>query len=153
MHKRTIDLLVVSVTSPLLAGIYENGTLLEMFSSDEKSSRALPPLLHDLRYRYDMKGLYYAKGPGSFMAIKVTYVMLKTLSIAMDIPLQATDAFAFNGNRPIKAVGTSCFVKKDGNIVIEKGCEAVGNRFELPMKLDYSLFDSEAEPLYVLPAV
>ena len=136
-----------------MAGIYENGTLLETFESDKKTSRALPPLLHDLRYRYDLKGLFYAKGPGSFMAIKVSYVMLKTLSIALKIPLYATDAFAFNGNRPIKAIGKSCFVKKDEKIVIEKRCEAADGRFELPLKLDYALFDTEAEPLYVLPAV
>jgi len=147
------ELLVIGVTSPLLAGIYVEGKLVERFESAEKASKALPPILHDARYRYDLKALYYAKGPGSFMAIKVTYVMLKTFAIALDSPLYAADAFAFNGNRPIKAVGKSCFVKKDGKIRIEKGCEPPENSFTLPETLPKAAFTPEAEPLYVLPAV
>jgi hypothetical protein len=151
--KIAVELLVVSVTSPMLVGIYRNGELLEEFSRGEKTSEALPPILHDLRYRYDLEGLYYAKGPGSFMAIKVTYVMLKSFSVALDIPLYATDAFAFNRNRPIKAIGSSCFVKKGDRIVVEKGCRDVQGTFSLPRKLDPALFSSAAEPLYILPAV
>jgi hypothetical protein len=147
------ELLVIGVTSPLLAGVYVKGRLVESFEREEKTSKALPPILHDLRYRYDLKALYYAKGPGSFMAIKVTYVMLKTFSIALDIPLYATDAFAFNGNRPIKAVGKSCFVKEKGRIGIETGCDAPKNGFTLPETLPEGIFSEESEPLYVLPAV
>jgi len=153
LHKPVVELLVISVTSPMLVGIYEKGRLLETFLYDEKTSKALPPLLHQVRYNYHLKSLFYAKGPGSFMAIKVTYVMLKTFSIALNIPLYATDAFAFNGNQPIKAIGTSCFVKRNGEIVIEKECESTDGRFTLPQQIDYELFVDETEPLYILPAV
>ncbi len=141
------------MTSPLLAGVYVDRRLVETFSSEAKSSEGLPPLLHRVRYAYDLQALYYAKGPGSFMAIKVTYVMLKTLSIVLEIPLYAADAFTFNGGRPIKAVGRSCFVKRGQEIVVERGCEATEEGFTLPSTLDPSLFDLDAEPLYVLPAV
>ncbi|WP_456451649.1 hypothetical protein [Hydrogenimonas sp.] len=147
------ELLVVGVTSPLRVGVYVEGRLADSFESEEKTSKALPPILHDLRYKYDLKALYYAKGPGSFMAIKVVYVMLKTFAIALDIPLLATDAFAFNGNRPIKAVGRSCFVKKGGEVLIEKECDTPDGRFELPERLDTVTFTEASEPLYVLPAV
>ncbi|WP_457595858.1 hypothetical protein [Hydrogenimonas sp.] len=147
------ELLVVGVTSPILVGLYRDGELAERFESRQKSSKALPPILHDLRYRYDLKALYYARGPGSFMAIKVTYVLLKTFAIALDIPLFAADAFAFNSGRPIKAVGRSCFVERGGEIVVEKGCDAPEGGFTLPPRLDRTLFTQESEPLYILPAV
>ncbi|WP_353661980.1 hypothetical protein [Hydrogenimonas sp. SS33] len=152
-EKSAAELLVVGVTSPLMAGVYIDGRLEEVFESAEKTSKALPPLLHDVRYRYDVKGLYYAKGPGSFMAIKVTYVMLKTFSIALGIPLYAADAFAFNQNRPLKAVGRSCFVKRGEAIVVETGCDAPAPGFRLPKRLDEICFTDENEPLYILPAV
>ncbi len=147
------ELLVVGVTSPLLVGLYVDGELFEEFQSEKKTSEALPAILHDARYRYDLRALYYARGPGSFMAIKVTYVMLKTFSIALEIPLYAADAFAFNGNRPIKAIGTSCFVKKGDEIRIEHGCGETRGGFELPMRLERAHFGAENEPLYILPAV
>ena len=147
------ELLVLGVTSPLRVGVYVDGRLAESFERTEKTSKALPPILHDLRYRYDLKALYYAKGPGSFMAIKVVYVMLKTFSVALDLPLYAADAFAFNGNRPVKAVGRSCFVKKGDDIMIEKNCDTPDGRFELPERLDAVAFSEASEPLYVLPAV
>lgn len=155
MHreKPAAELLVVGVTSPLLVGLYIDGELFEEFRSGKKTSEALPPILHEVRYGYDLKALYYARGPGSFMAIKVAYVMLKTFSIALDIPLYAADAFAFNGNRPIKAVGTSCFVKKGDEIRIEKGCGETRGGFELPGRLERECFGEENEPLYILPAV
>lgn len=147
------ELLVIGVTSPLLVGVYIDGRLVQTYEKEERTSRALPAILHDIRYRYNLKALYYAKGPGSFMAIKVTYVMAKTFSIALDIPLYAVDAFAFNGNMPIKAVGKSCFVKHGGEIVIEQGCKDLSIRFALPQRLDRALFTQESEPLYILPAV
>ncbi|WP_201352572.1 hypothetical protein [Hydrogenimonas urashimensis] len=151
--KPSAELLVVGVASPILVGIYENKKLRESFRSEEKMSKALPPILHDVRYRYDLEALYYTKGPGSFMAIKVAYVMLQTFSTALNIPLYATDAFAFNDNAPIKAIGTSCFVKKGGAIVIEKGCPKTDSRFVLPARLESEMFSDETDPLYILPAV
>ncbi len=147
------ELLVIGVTSPLLVGVYLDSRLAQRYEEHEKASRALPAVLHDVRYRYDLKAIYYARGPGSFMAIKVAYVMAKTFSIALNIPLLATDAFDFNGNRPIKAVGRSCFVKKENKIVITHQCPDEGARFDLPETLDRERFSTESEPLYILPDV
>ncbi len=147
------ELLVIGVSSPLLVGIYRNGELYEHFESDKKTSEALPSLLHDVRYRFNLESLYYAKGPGSFMAIKVTYVMLKTFAIAMDIPFYAADAFAFNRNTPLKAVGKSFFVKRGDTVEIECNIEAEPLPFRLPKRLDEVTFEADHEPMYVLPAV
>jgi len=151
--KEVVELLVIGVTSPLLVGVYKKGLLIESFESKEKTSKALPKILDEVSRRYHLSGLYYAKGPGSFMAIKVTYVMLKTFSIALKIPLLACDAFVFNDNKPIKAIGKSYFIKKDGDIIIQKNCTGAEITFKLPDRLDRTCFDGSNEPLYILPAV
>ena len=150
---KSVELLVVGVISPLLVGVYEDGQLIESFKSENKTSIALPKILDEVSKNYNLTGLYYAKGPGSFMAIKVTYVMLKTFSIALKIPLLACDAFVFNDGKPIKAVGRSCFIKKDEEITIQKNCNDIDMTFKLPDSLDRSCFNSSNEPLYILPAV
>ena len=148
-----VELLLIAVTSPILAAIYKEGECIEIYRREGKCSEVLPPLLHEVLYSYRVKAVYYANGPGSFMAIKIAYVMAKTVSSALDIPLYGTDAFAFNGGRPIKAIGKSCFVKKDGSIRIEPDCAEEAAPFSAPERLDRSLFSERSEPLYVLPAV
>ncbi len=89
------------------------------------------------------------------MAIKISYIFLKTLSIVKDIPLFAADAFVFNGETPIKAVGKLYFVKENGIIRTKK--LDLNNKelspLNLPLILDKTLFSKETEPLYILPAV
>ncbi len=90
------------------------------------------------------------------MAIKITYLFLKTISISENIKLFATDGFAFNENSPIKAIGTLYFLKKNGKIFTNKINSAdikSIKEFQLPKKLDYTIFSKENEPLYILPAV
>ncbi len=153
-EKPSVELLLVAVTSPILAAVYdEKGRCVQTFYKEGKCSEVLPPLLHEILYSYRLKAIYYANGPGSFMAIKITYVMAKTVSVALDIPLYATDAFAFNGGRPIKAIGNSCFIKKEGKIIVKPDCSGEASSFSLPQKLERSLFSRQSEPLYVLPAV
>jgi len=90
------------------------------------------------------------------MAIKITYLFLKTISISKNMPLFATDGFAFNQNSPIKAVGTLYFIKKDGKISTQKIDDIIKEKiepFELPKILDKKIFTTESEPLYILPAL
>lgn len=103
---------------------------------------------------FTCKGLYFAKGPGSFMAIKVTYLFLQTLHIVKEIPLYACEGFTCNGNNPIKAVGKRYFVKcDDGSIDTLIINEPQDAPFVLPIELPYDAFSSDTEPLYHLPAV
>jgi len=64
----------LAVTSPVKVAVYEKGRCIETWEREGKCSEVLPPLLHDVLYGYRLKAIYYANGPGSFMAIKIAYV-------------------------------------------------------------------------------
>ena len=119
MHKK-VDILLIGLSSPIQIGIYEKSTLVEIISSDLKSSDVLPSIFKNIFAMYNVEKLFYANGPGSFMAIKVAYIFLKSISILKKIPLFATDAFYFNKNEPIKAIGKLCFVKIGKEIETQK---------------------------------
>lgn len=87
------------------------------------------------------------------MSIKITYIFLRTLSIALGIPLFASDGFTFNNGRPIKAMRQLYFVKEEGVITTQTFDTAQEQIFTLPALLDESDFDTQNEPLYMLPAV
>ena len=120
MHKKDIDLVVLALSSPIMFGIYEDNKLIDSVITEEKSSEVLPQIYENLQKKYKINNLFYANGPGSFMAIKVTYIFLKSISVLKNIPLFATDAFYFNQNSPIKAVGKLYFVKTSQEIKAEK---------------------------------
>jgi len=150
---KKVDVLLITLTSPLKIGIYENNVLIQEIESLEKSSDYLPLLFDELFKKYDIRKLFYANGPGSFMAIKVAYVFLKSLSILKKIPLFATDAFYFNNNQPIKAIGKLYFVKLSSEIKTQKLETAPEALFKLPDMLDYNEFSKIATPLYMIGAV
>ena len=87
------------------------------------------------------------------MAIKITYIFLKTLSISLNIPLFACDGFRFNEGRPIRAMRNLYFIKETEAITTIRLESPVEQHFTLPMDLDETLFNNEIEPLYMLPAV
>ena len=148
-----VDVVVIALSSPLLIGIYENGKLIERVQSHEKTSEALAHIFQKILHDYDIKRVYFARGPGSFMSIKLVYIFLKTLQIAKNIELLGCEGFAFNDNRPIKAMGDLYFVKENGKIVTKKLRPQEEGRFELPQRIDEIECDEDISPLYVLPAV
>lgn len=152
-QKRMHDALVIALSSPVLVGIYKDGVLVEEIKNEGMSSDVLAEIFDSLLERYTFSHLMYAKGPGSFMGIKVTYVFLKTLSIVRKIPLLATDAFFFNQNSPIKAVGKLYFVKNRTTIELEPltSPEIIG--FELPKTIELEKFNSDNLPYYGIDAV
>ena len=147
------DIVVIALSSPLLIGIYQDGILIETRQSFEKSSEILPELFQSILEEFDVRTVVYAQGPGSFMAIKISYIFLKTLAIIKDIPLLATDAFYFNGNRPIKAVGKLYFVKTSEGIVTMPFNEVQTMSFEMPNVLKLEDFTEETAPYYGIGAV
>jgi tRNA A37 threonylcarbamoyladenosine modification protein TsaB len=152
MHKK-VDLVLITLTSPIKIGIYEDNMLIETIESSGKSSDVLPTIFQELIKKYTIERLFYANGPGSFMAIKVAYIFLKSLSILKDIPLFATDAFYFNENEPIKAIGKLHFVKVASEIKTQKLETVPEVKFTLPDVLDYNEFSKNATPLYMIGAV
>lgn len=150
---KNIDLLFITLSSPIQVGVYENKTLIETISTTEKSSECLPTLFKDLQDKYNIQNIFYVNGPGSFMAIKVAYIFLKSISILKNIPLFATDAFYFNNNQPIKAIGKLYFVKISSEIKTVPLEEAPESIFELPKVLNYDDFSTTTSPLYSIGAV
>ncbi len=136
-----------------MIGVYKDKRLTEVIQSDEQTSDALPKLIKQLQEKYDCAGLYYVKGPGSFMAIKIGYIFLKSLSIALDVPLLACTGFAINQNKPIPASGKMYFVKKGEDIKLEKLELDETNKIAMPKDLKTIDFSIEIEPLYILPAI
>jgi len=150
---KEVDILLITLSSPILIGVYEDNRLVKTIKSNEKSSDVLPLLFEDLLKEYSIKNLFYANGPGSFMAIKVAYIFLKSLSVLKKIPLFARDAFYFNKNQPIKAIGKLCFVKIDAEIKTQKFETVPEMKFTLPYELDYNEFSTDTMPLYKIGAV
>jgi tRNA A37 threonylcarbamoyladenosine modification protein TsaB len=127
--------------------------LIQTYESNEQTSDALPALFDVVLKNYVPKRLFFARGPGSFMAIKISYIFLKTMSIGLQIPLLACDGFALNGSAPIRAMRNLYFIKENDTISTVRLDEPVTQPFTLPTLLDVSLFGEETEPLYMLPAV
>ena len=150
---KNVDVLLIALSSPIQIGIYENTKCINTISSDEKSSDVLPLIFDDILSKYNVEKLLYANGPGSFMAIKVAYIFLKSLSILKKIPLFSTDAFYFNENQPIKAIGKLCFVKMASEIKTQKLEIVPESQFLLPDVLDYNEFSKTVTPLYNIGAV
>ena len=87
------------------------------------------------------------------MAIKITYIFLRTLGITKGIELFATDGFNFNDNKPIKAMRKMYFIKKDDKIETKFFEDEQNYGFTLPEILKPENFTKDIEPLYILPAV
>ncbi len=129
--------------------------MIKEYRSEKKTSEVLDKYFQEIFQNYEIKSLFYTKGPGSFMSIKITYIFLKSISIVKNISLFATDGFAFNNNNPIKATGNFYFVKKDDKISTQKMDikDLDKLRFNLPKVLDKTIFSKDNQPLYILPAV
>lgn len=87
------------------------------------------------------------------MAIKVSYIFLKTLCISLKLPLYACDGFEVNDNNPILAFGKNYFIKDNGKIILKIFDKEIENNIKLPKYLKDANFTNEIEPLYVLPAI
>lgn len=145
------DLILISSVSPILYGIYENQALIHSSSSHQKTLDALTVLVQVIE-KWNIGRIFYANGPGSFTAIKLTHIFLQTLRIMRGIEIFCIDSFYFNANAPIRAFGNQYFVKEH-QIVLKTLDDAPLSLFNLPQTLNVQDFGKECEPLYVLPAV
>ncbi|WP_041353967.1 hypothetical protein [Nitratiruptor sp. SB155-2] len=153
-QKSEVDIVLVALATPVLVGVYQDGKRIETIESHKKTSDILPSIFQSLMKQYEIKSVYFARGPGSFMSIKLVYIFLKTLQIAKGITLFGCDGFEFTDNQPIKAHGSHYFVKENDTISTKKleGDGAV--TFRLPDSIDEIRCSQEnIAPLYVLPAV
>lgn len=136
-----------------MIGVYEDQKLVQTISSEKKTSEILLPLIKECLDAYDISTIIYTRGPGSYMAIKLTYIMLKTIEITWGITCVGCSGFALNGGQPIKAVGNLYFIKEKETIITKKYDQPVDARFVLPQSIHDLELDEESTPDYILPAV
>lgn len=149
-----MDILLISVSSPILVGVYEDGKLIKTFTQEGKSSDIIPKIFSEILDAYTIKRIFYVNSPGSYMAIKVAYVFLKTICIVKNIELYACSGFNFNQNSPIKALGKKYFINDGDTIQIDFIDEnETLNEFVLPNILNEEIFSINNLPQYNLPAV
>ena len=152
-HLPKYTLLIISISSPLLIGVYEDDTLIETISSEKKTSEILLPVITKCLDTYAISKIIYTRGPGSYMAIKLTYIMLKTIEITQGIKCFGCSGFTLNGGKPIKAIGNLYFIKEKETIMTKKYEQPVNASFALPQSIHDLEIDEESTPEYSLPAV
>lgn len=146
-------LLIVAISSPLLIGVYEEDRLIKTISSDQKTSEILLPLIVECLDSYPVSTIIYTRGPGSYMAIKLTYIILKTIEILRGIRCAGCSGFSLNSEQPIKAIGNLYFIKEKETIITKKIEQPMVATFTLPQSIHDLELDEESTPDYVLPAV
>ncbi len=148
------EVLVISISKPIKVGIYKDGDLIEAIEKEGMTSDILPSIFKEILEKYELKTIVYVNTPGSYMAIKVAYLFLKTVSLSKNIEFFALSGFEFNDNSPIKALGKKYFFNKNGKVIIDFLEEkSIISDFKLPKSLDKTNFSSDTLPIYNLPAV
>ncbi|MDR2905946.1 MAG: hypothetical protein LBU73_08330 [Helicobacteraceae bacterium] len=157
---REAILLVNAAARPAILAIYDDrGALLESRVLDGHLSEVLARNVALIAARYKIAKVLYAKGPGSFMGIKLSYIFLKSFAIAKDIEFLAADSFYFSGGEPILAHKNKYFARlENGEIAlvereISEARAIASEPSAAPIALDFSQFSAETAPNYILGAV
>jgi len=145
--------LINPLAKPLQIGIYKDNLLVDLITTDEMTSDILLPLLKELLQKYEISKIIYANGPGSHMATKITYVLLKTLNLIKDIPVFAVSGFELNNNKPIKALGKLYFIKEKETIITKLFQEKIKDNFFMPKSIEDIKLEANIEPNYNIDAV
>ncbi|RKV12498.1 hypothetical protein DDP46_05155 [Helicobacter pylori] len=140
--------------------MYQNNFLCASYTSKSKTSEALvevfSQLFKDLKNSNlpAIKGVYYAKGPGSFTSLKLTHVFLHTLALIHDFELYSTTGFDFNDNTPILAYANKYFVSQERESLTDfKDLKIAPKDFKLPSFLEKDKFTQLNTPFYILPPI
>ena len=134
-------------------GFYKDGKLIETKEYEGLTSDILLPIIRDILEKHTIEKVIYTSGPGSHMATKIAYVLLKSLNIIKDIPLFAISAFDLNSNKPIKALGKLYFIKEKENIITKKFDQNIESDFKMPLNLSELNILKDNIPNYNISAV
>lgn len=144
-------LLLLTISKSAVVTIYgENGSLQESQTLQGKLTDSLYAAVKDLESRYNITQVAYAKGPGSFMGLKLGYIFLQTYSSVKHIPFVAASSFIFADE--IHSNGNRWFVKRGNEIDLITKNSTI-NPIVAPTQIDLACFDGAVEPNYILPAV
>ncbi|WP_164870178.1 tRNA threonylcarbamoyladenosine biosynthesis protein TsaB [Helicobacter pylori] len=155
-----LDLALISLGEGVSLGVYQNNFLCTSYTSKSKTSEALVEVFSQLFKDFKnptlpaIKGVYYAKGPGSFTSLKLTHVFLHTLALIHDFELYSTTGFDFNDNTPILAYANKYFVSKERESLTDfKDLKIAPKDFKLPSFLEKDKFTQLNMPFYILPPI
>ena len=125
---------------------------MEQISSEEKSDVSLVKIMDEILNggKFNLQKIIYANGPGSFMGVKVAYVVLKTISIVKECKFYAVSGFELNGGTPIRANKNLSFVDTPDGIKLQK---VQAGEFGLPQNLAVLNLNLDTLPNYVIQAV
>ncbi len=152
--------MLISLGDGVSLGAYQNDFLCASYTSKLKTGEALVEVFSQLFKDFKnptlpaIKGVYYAKGPGSFTSLKLTHVFLHTLALIYNFELYSTTGFDFNGNTPILAYANKYFVSKEtGSLTDFKDLKIAPKDFMLPPFLEKDKFTQLNTPFYILPPI
>ncbi|MCQ2676140.1 tRNA (adenosine(37)-N6)-threonylcarbamoyltransferase complex dimerization subunit type 1 TsaB [Helicobacter pylori] len=155
-----LDLALISLGDGVSLGVYQNNFLCTSYTSKSKTSEALVEVFSQLFKDFKnptlpaIKGVYYAKGPGSFTSLKLTHVFLHTLALIHDFELYSTTGFDFNDNTPILVYANKYFVSRERESLTDfKDLEILPKDFKLPSFLEKDKFTQLNTPFYILPPI
>jgi len=150
-----MKIVVISIANPILVGIYDNDILIDTIKRDGKTSDVLPDIFKELQEKSNISidTIIYVNGPGSYMAIKVAYIFLKTFCIVKNIEFKAIDGFSVNNNSPIKALGKKYFFQKNDEVIIDFLGDYKLEDFKLPNDISMIKLNDKTLPNYHLPFV
>jgi len=146
-------ILINTIATPLQLGLYCADRKISAATTEGQTSESLLKAMEKWLDSYRVEKCIYVNGPGSYMAIKLTYLMLRTLEMVRGIPFFGISAFELNGGKPVKAMGNLYFTKEKETIMTKKFDEKVKQEFWLPDDLSALSLDRENKPHYILPAV
>lgn len=151
----SFSILIISISNPIKVGVYENENLIDMKESKLKTSEILLNIIMKFFDEYkNIETIYYTNGPGSYMSIKLTYIILRTFEILKNIKFYGYNSFGLNKNQPIKSVGNFYFIQDEsGKISMQNFNEEIKQVFFMPTNLNSKFFLLENTPLYILPSV
>ena len=123
---------------------------MQTIKSDKHISEALIEILSEITGKFNISSIIYTNGPGSFMGLKVSYVILKTFCMVKNIDFYAVSGFELNGGGAIRANKSLSFVLENGQILLK---QAEPTPFELPSNLSNLNKTFDTLPSYIIQAV
>jgi len=148
-----MTVLINSISNPMQIGVYDKDKCLEKIEKNEQTSDILLPTIEYLLAKYHIDAFIYVNGPGSYMAIKLTYITLRTIEMLKKIPFYSCNAFELNDQSPLKAMGKLYFIKEKETIITKRFEEAIEQHFKLPDNLYKLVLTNSNLPDYVLPVI
>ncbi|MCR4942125.1 MAG: glycoprotease [Campylobacter sp.] len=124
--------------------------LFESFSTDEHASEAIISILERLNQEFNIQKIIYANTPGSFMGLKIAYVILQTFCTIKSCEFYAVNGFELSKGTPIKANKKLSFVKNGDKVSLLPVSAGI---FEMPQNLNDLTLSSDTLPDYMISAV